>query len=217
MSAHSQKEVKTSPIVDIRYEDYIATPAEPEQYIDEGWEDEEYDEGFVFDTTGGDASTMTAMGFQVSVGNGGGGVGASALTISDPGQAVRRKVDKREAKKNTKDRADRATQDQVLDPRTRLIILKMLNQKILLSINGCISTGKEANVYYCTTSSGPGALKVYKTSILVFKDRQKYLHGEFRFRTSKNTKNPRKMVAWWAEKEMVFPHLHLSVYVGMFY
>ncbi|KAK1443537.1 serine/threonine-protein kinase RIO1 [Babesia gibsoni] len=46
------------------------------------------------------------------------------------------------------------------------------------------------------------AIKVYKTSILVFKDRSRYIEGEFRFRRAySGTKNPRKMVAQWAEKE----------------
>lgn len=45
------------------------------------------------------------------------------------------------------------------------------------------------------------ALKIYKTSILVFKDRDKYVTGEFRFRKG-YSRNPRKMVRMWAEKEM---------------
>lgn len=45
------------------------------------------------------------------------------------------------------------------------------------------------------------ALKIYKTSILVFKDRDKYVTGEFRFRRG-YSRNPRKMVRLWAEKEM---------------
>ena len=45
------------------------------------------------------------------------------------------------------------------------------------------------------------ALKIYKTSILVFKDREKYMKGEYRWqRYCKG--NPRKMVATWAEKEL---------------
>ncbi|GBE60509.1 Atypical RIO RIO1 kinase [Babesia ovata] len=49
---------------------------------------------------------------------------------------------------------------------------------------------------------GRVAIKVYKTSILVFKDRSRYIEGEFRFRRAYlGTKNPRKMVAQWAEKE----------------
>jgi RIO kinase 1 len=46
------------------------------------------------------------------------------------------------------------------------------------------------------------AVKVYKTSILVFKDRARYVEGEFRFRRGYCKSNPRKMVAMWAEKEM---------------
>ncbi len=43
---------------------------------------------------------------------------------------------------------------QVLDPRTRMILFKMLNKKAISEINGCISTGKEANVYHATTPHG---------------------------------------------------------------
>jgi serine/threonine-protein kinase RIO1 len=45
------------------------------------------------------------------------------------------------------------------------------------------------------------AIKVFKTSILVFKDRDKYVTGEFRFRRGYCKSNPRKMVRLWAEKE----------------
>ncbi|OQS05368.1 Rio kinase, partial [Thraustotheca clavata] len=64
-------------------------------------------------------------------------------------------------------------------------------------------TGKEANVYHARLGSGgEGAIKVYKTAILVFKDRDKYVSGEFRFRHGYCKSNPRKMVKLWAEKEM---------------
>lgn len=100
-------------------------------------------------------------------------------------------------------RDDRATTEQVLDPRTRMILYKMLNQGIVTEINGCLSTGKEANVYHARLPDGrEGAIKVYKTSILVFKDREKYVSGEFRFRHGYSKGNPRKMVKLWAEKEM---------------
>jgi RIO kinase 1 len=45
-------------------------------------------------------------------------------------------------------------------------------------------------------------VKIFKTSILVFKDRDKYVSGEFRFRNGYCKSNPRKMVKTWAEKEM---------------
>ena len=102
-----------------------------------------------------------------------------------------------------KDKADRATMEQVMDPRTRMILFKLLNRGFISEINGCISTGKEANVYHCNAKEGPDqAIKIYKTSILVFKDRDKYVTGEFRFRSGYGKKNPRKMVRTWAEKEM---------------
>ncbi|KAF6111112.1 RIO kinase 1 [Phyllostomus discolor] len=102
-----------------------------------------------------------------------------------------------------KDKADRATVEQVLDPRTRMILFKMLTRGVISEINGCISTGKEANVYHASTTNGESrAIKIYKTSILVFKDRDKYVSGEFRFRHGYCKGNPRKMVKTWAEKEM---------------
>lgn len=112
-----------------------------------------------------------------------------------------------------RDKSDRATSEQVLDPRTRMILLQLLNRDIVSEINGVLSTGKEANVYHAITipqgADEPGAaaaplhraIKVYKTSILVFKDRDKYVTGEFRFRKGYNKSDNRAMVKVWAEKE----------------
>lgn len=103
----------------------------------------------------------------------------------------------------SKDKQDRATAEQVMDPRTRMILFKLLNRGMISEINGCISTGKEANVYHATSKTGEDfAIKIYKTSILVFKDRDKYVSGEYRFRHGYCRHNPRKMVRTWAEKEM---------------
>ncbi|KAI0272918.1 RIO1-domain-containing protein [Russula aff. rugulosa BPL654] len=104
---------------------------------------------------------------------------------------------------NMKDKSDRATNEQVLDPRTRIILFKMIGRGLIHEVNGCVSTGKEANVYHALTPESKHlALKIYKTSILVFKDRDKYVTGEYRFRRGYNRKNPRKMVRLWAEKEL---------------
>ena len=111
------------------------------------------------------------------------------------------------------DKSDRATSEQVLDPRTRMILLQMINRNIVSEVNGCLSTGKEANVYHAFSapqeegSEAPvaplnRAIKVYKTSILVFKDRDKYVTGEYRFRQGYSKSNNRAMVKVWAEKEM---------------
>ena len=66
--------------------------------------------------------------------------------------------------------------EQALDPRTRLVLFKMLNRGLFSAIHGCVSTGKEANVYYAVNPEVNGAdfaIKVYKTSVLVFKDRDR--------------------------------------------
>uniref|UniRef100_A0A0E0Q4D2 Serine/threonine-protein kinase RIO1 n=1 Tax=Oryza rufipogon TaxID=4529 RepID=A0A0E0Q4D2_ORYRU len=90
-----------------------------------------------------------------------------------------------------------------IDPRTRMVLFKMLNRGVFNTINGCISTGKEANVYHASKADGQElAIKVYKTSVLVFKDRDRYVHGDYRFRHGYCKHNPRKMVKTWAEKEM---------------
>ncbi|KAI7733512.1 hypothetical protein M8C21_030687 [Ambrosia artemisiifolia] len=106
-------------------------------------------------------------------------------------------------KTKTTEKSDRATVEQAIDPRTRMVLFKMLNRGVFHDINGCISTGKEANVYHATKSDGQElAIKVYKTSVLVFKDRDRYVQGDYRFRYGYCKHNPRKMVKTWAEKEM---------------
>lgn len=135
-----------------------------------------------------------------------------AKTITDRGEIVEKysKVINVEPLKKgpkiTKDRSNRATVEQVLDPRTMRFLAKIFNKNIISRINGCISTGKEANVYHGDhedpeVTTREFAVKIYKTSILVFKDRERYVDGEYRFRNTKNQSNPRKMVKVWAEKE----------------
>lgn len=54
------------------------------------------------------------------------------------------------------------------------VLVKMLNAGLFAELNGCVSTGKEANVYQAMTGEGTDlAVKVYKTSILTFKDRDR--------------------------------------------
>lgn len=146
------------------------------------------------------------------------GMGVAAHNSAVTAQKV---ADQHRNRGLTKD--SRKTVEQVLDPRTRLIIGQMMKRGVFDVIEGCISTGKEANVYHAIAKIDPKiwsqsrnahvrpedsgaehqlAVKVYKTSILVFKDRARYVEGEFRFRHGYSRGNPRKMVAQWAEKEM---------------
>ncbi|KAK4032642.1 RIO1 family-domain-containing protein [Parachaetomium inaequale] len=113
----------------------------------------------------------------------------------------------KQSQERDKDKADRATAELVLDQRTRMILLQMINRGVVSEIHGAISTGKEANVYgavlYPDSDAEPiqRAIKIYKTAILVFKDRERYITGEHRFKAGADKGNNRKMVKLWAEKE----------------
>ncbi|KAI0129192.1 RIO1 family-domain-containing protein [Xylariales sp. AK1849] len=115
--------------------------------------------------------------------------------------------DVKEGQDRDKDKANRATSEQVLDQRTRMILLQMINRGVVSEVHGAISTGKEANVYGAVAYPDPHgspvqrAVKVYKTAILSFKDRERYITGEHRFKGGAEKGNNRKMVKLWAEKE----------------
>ena len=124
-----------------------------------------------------------------------GGGGALSQSAGKSMAQAERKVEAAKHQGLTRD--ERATTDQVLDPRTRMILFKLINSGTIESINGCVSTGKEANVYHAFGPECELAVKVYKTSILIFKDRDRYVSGEFRFRHGYCKSNPRKMVRMW--------------------
>ncbi|AES77582.2 Serine/Threonine-kinase RIO1-like protein [Medicago truncatula] len=106
-------------------------------------------------------------------------------------------------KTKTTGKVDRATVENAIDLRTRMAIFKMINNNLFQHINGCISTGKEANVYHATDSDGQEyAIKIHKTSVLGFKDRNKYVKGDRRFERAYCSRNPREMGKTWAEKEL---------------
>lgn len=48
------------------------------------------------------------------------------------------------------EKKEHSTQEHVFDPKTRLLVFKMVDSGLLTEVNGCISTGKEANVYHAT-------------------------------------------------------------------
>lgn len=48
--------------------------------------------------------------------------------------------------RSSKDKSDRATQEQVLDPRTRLVLSGLVNRGIVGEVERCISTGKEVSL-----------------------------------------------------------------------
>ena len=46
------------------------------------------------------------------------------------------------------------------------------------------------------------AIKVFKTTLNEFKNRDKYIRNDYRFHDSISKQNPRKFIKVWAEKEM---------------
>ncbi|KAL5711351.1 non-specific serine/threonine protein kinase [Ranunculus cassubicifolius] len=103
-------------------------------------------------------------------------------------------------KTKTRDKSDHATVQKVFDLRTRFIFLKLERNDVIHPANGCISTGKEANVYHTTNADDHElAIKVFKTSVLDFKAR--YIQGDYRFKDRYCKHNPRKQMKTWAEKE----------------
>ena len=69
---------------------------------------------------------------------------------------------------------------------TMMILYKLLDREIITEINGCISTGTEANVYHCTggggddTGQSKALVKIFKTNVLVFKDGDKSVRRSLR-------------------------------------
>jgi RIO kinase 1 len=87
-----------------------------------------------------------------------------------------------------KDKKDFSTIEKVIDPKTEQLLERWMRNGPVSEINGCISAGKEANVYYAPGKEEAGqdyAIKIYKVETMVFRDREDYIEGEFRFRKGK--------------------------------
>ena len=191
------------------------------------WNDDEYDDDDddLYDLLDDDLLSPSSSSSSAMTNKHLADAGNSRINLDDKkmSHAVSNAVTKMQHLESTKrkchtGRDDRATSEQCLDPRTRLILFRMLSNGFLELIDGCLSTGKEANVYYAKAGRTAGwassaltgdgsksasqrsassdvtfaphvspditeyAIKIYKTSILVFKDRDKYVSGEHRWR-----------------------------------
>lgn len=122
------------------------------------------------------------------------------------------------AERRRKDKSDFATVDKVLDARTISILNKLQRREKIFDLSGAVSSGKEANIYTARCSNSliskfiqksvddpelivPVVLKIYKTSAMLFKDRDRYIVDEKRF-SNFCTSNSRKLMKVWAEKEV---------------
>ncbi|XP_050077391.1 serine/threonine-protein kinase RIO3 [Anopheles maculipalpis] len=108
-----------------------------------------------------------------------------------------------------------ATAEMGLDEPTRLILYKWINNQLLESIDGVISTGKEAVILHAETDpynpnlaedapSPPKevAIKVFSTTLNEFKQRDRYIKDDYRFAGRFSKQNARNVINMWAEKEL---------------
>ncbi|XP_005105595.1 serine/threonine-protein kinase RIO3 isoform X2 [Aplysia californica] len=118
-----------------------------------------------------------------------------------------------EAKRSHKvhEKKDHSTAIKAVDEKTRMVLFKLVNSGYLASISGEVSQGKEAVVLKSIGGMKddeelPGhiILKVYKTTMLDFHTRAKYVYGDHVLSKDKLKKqNPRKIIKLWAEKEFL--------------
>ncbi|HII85423.1 TPA: serine protein kinase RIO [Candidatus Bathyarchaeota archaeon] len=97
--------------------------------------------------------------------------------------------------------AERATLEEVFDQSTLMVVFSFLSSGMLDEVNGVVSAGKEARVYWGTNKEGVDlAVKIYLTSSAEFrKGMLKYIEGDYRFKGVKH--DTRSLVSSWAQKE----------------
>ena len=96
---------------------------------------------------------------------------------------------------------ERATVEEVFDQTTRMVVFDLLNSGVLYEVNGVVSSGKEARVYWGKNKEGVDlAVKIYLTSSAEFKKgMHMYIEGDPRFKDVKH--DTRSLIAVWAQKE----------------
>jgi RIO kinase 1 len=100
-----------------------------------------------------------------------------------------------------KDRSsDLAVVEEVFDKPTLLTLYYLMNSGILRNLNGVVSSGKEARVYWGEKDDGsPVAVKIYLTVTAEFKKRLPYIIGDPRFENVKHGSS--NLIMIWAQKE----------------
>jgi RIO kinase 1 len=96
---------------------------------------------------------------------------------------------------------ERATIEEVFDNSTRMVLYHFLSSGVLNEVNGVVSAGKEARVYWGKTKTGEErAVKIYLTSSAEFKKGMlMYIEGDYRFKNIR--RDTRSLISTWAQKE----------------
>ena len=91
-----------------------------------------------------------------------------------------------------------STVETVFDHKTRTVLFKYIRKGMITEVQGVMSTGKEANVYFC-----PGApalaCKIYRIDSPSFRKMKRYVIGDYRF--TRFRKSRVGFIQAWAKKE----------------
>jgi RIO kinase 1 len=118
----------------------------------------------------------------------------------------------RESRYLRKDSDQRKVLEGVFDRATMLAVEDLIARKDLGDLNGVVSAGKEAMVYYGLDREGrPVAVKIYLISASDFRKRLGYIAGDRRF--GKLPSGSRDTILLWTRKE--FKNLQLADSAGV--
>lgn len=93
------------------------------------------------------------------------------------------------------------TEAEVFDYPTMKTLSELIGRDHIDTLDYCISTGKEANVFHGTTPDGSSvAVKIYRVNTTTFRQHMEYLWGDRRF--DPGGKSQRDVISLWASKEV---------------
>lgn len=102
--------------------------------------------------------------------------------------------------------------EQVFDERTLMTLYELANRGAFSVLDGAISSGKEARVYWARRGDGGElAVKIFAYAALRFKHRLPYIQGDPRF--SRFPRRSHKFIDVWARKE--FANLSQAYQAGV--
>jgi RIO kinase 1 len=111
------------------------------------------------------------------------------------------RIDKRD-RVILKNEEERSVFEEVFDRKTLMILYEMSNNDAFAYLNGVISTGKEARVYWGVTKDNTNvAVKIYLVASSDYKKRLQYVEGDPRF--TKIRRDSRGIAELWARKEFI--------------
>jgi RIO kinase 1 len=124
----------------------------------------------------------------------------------EPGDASLQKFHKRAEQIDKRDRVilkneeERQVFEEVFDRQTLMVLYDLANGDAFSYLNGVISSGKEARVYWGVKADGTDvAVKIYLVASSDYKRRMHYVVGDPRFRRIR--KDSRGVAELWARKE----------------